>query len=55
VFVPKPGRDSYGGPKDYRPTSLKSSLLRTVERLMDIHLKDKILVIYAIVSQPTCI
>jgi hypothetical protein len=24
VFIPKPGRNSYGGPKDFRPISLAS-------------------------------
>jgi hypothetical protein len=32
-FTPKPGRDSYGGPKDYRPISLTSFLLKTFGRL----------------------
>jgi hypothetical protein len=35
VFILKPGRDSYGGPKDYRLTSLTSFLLKTMERLID--------------------
>jgi hypothetical protein len=35
VFIPKPERDSYGGPKDYRPTSLTSFLLKAMERLID--------------------
>jgi hypothetical protein len=35
VFIPKSGRDSYGGPKDYRPISLTSFLLKTMERLID--------------------
>ena len=36
VFIPKPGRDSYSGPRDYRPISLPSFLLKTMERLVDI-------------------
>jgi hypothetical protein len=44
VFTPKPGRDSYGAPKDYRPISLTSFLLKTIERLVDTFLKDEILV-----------
>jgi hypothetical protein len=43
VFIPKTGRDSYGGPKDYRPISLTSFLLKTMERLIDRILRDKIL------------
>jgi hypothetical protein len=35
VFIPKPGRDSYDRPKDYRPISLTSFLLKTMERLID--------------------
>jgi hypothetical protein len=44
VFIPKPGRDSYGRPKDYRPISLTSFLLKTMERLVDRFLRDEILV-----------
>jgi hypothetical protein len=44
VFIPRPGRDSYGGPKDYRPISLTSFLLKTMERLVDRFLGDEILV-----------
>jgi hypothetical protein len=35
VFIPKPGRNSYCGPKDFRPISLTSFLLKTMERLVD--------------------
>ena len=34
-FIPKPGKDSEGGPKDFRPISLTSFLLKTMERLID--------------------
>ena len=37
VFIPKPGRNSYSGPIDYRPISLTSFLLKTMERLVDRH------------------
>jgi hypothetical protein len=43
VFTPRPGRDSYGGTKDYRPISLISFLLKTMERLIDKFLRDEIL------------
>jgi hypothetical protein len=36
VFIPKPGRDVYCGPKDYRPISLTYYLLKTMERLIDL-------------------
>ena len=39
VFIPKPGRSSYYGPRDYRPISLTSFLLKTMERLVDRFLK----------------
>ena len=40
VFIPKPGRNCYSGPKDYRPISLTSCLLKTLERLVDRYLRD---------------
>jgi hypothetical protein len=43
MFIPKPGRDSYGWPKDYRPISLTSFLLKTMERLIGRFLRDEIL------------
>jgi hypothetical protein len=43
VFIPKPGRDTYSGPKDYRPISLMSFMLKTMERLVDRLIRDEIL------------
>jgi hypothetical protein len=43
VFIPKPGRSSYCGPKDFRPISLTSFLLKTMERLVDRYLRDEAL------------
>ena len=43
VFIPKPGRNSYCGPRDYRPISLTSFLLKTMDRLVDRFLKNEIL------------
>jgi hypothetical protein len=43
VFIPKPGRSSYCGPKDFRPISLTSFLLKTLKRLVDRFLRDEIL------------
>jgi hypothetical protein len=34
VFIPKPGKATYGGPKDYRLISLTLFLLKTMERLV---------------------
>jgi hypothetical protein len=41
VFIPKPGRNTYSGPRDYRPISLTSFLLKTMERLVDRYLRDE--------------
>jgi hypothetical protein len=41
VFIPKPGRNSYSGLRDYRPISLTSFLLKTMERLVDRYLRDE--------------
>ena len=43
VFIPKPGRNSYSGPRDYRPISLTSFLLKTLERLVVRYLRDETL------------
>ena len=42
MFIRKPGRNSYGGPKEFRPMSLSSFLLKTMERLVDRFLRDVI-------------
>ena len=42
VFTPKPGRNSYCGPRDFRPISL-TSLLKTMDRLVDRFLRDEVL------------
>jgi hypothetical protein len=43
VFIPKPSRHSYSGPRDYRPISLTSFLLKTIDRLVDRYLRDEVL------------
>jgi hypothetical protein len=43
VFIPKPGRNSYLGPRDFRPIGLTSFSLKTTERLVDRFLRDEIL------------
>jgi hypothetical protein len=45
VFIPKPGKNSHSGPKDFRPISLTSFLLKTMERLVDRYLRDEVLVL----------
>ena len=42
VFIPKGGRTSHTRPKDFRPISLSSFLLKTLERLIDLHLRRTI-------------
>jgi hypothetical protein len=41
VFIPKTVRGSYCGPKDFRPISLTSFLIKNMERLVDRYLRDK--------------
>jgi hypothetical protein len=43
VFIPKTGRNSHCGPRDFRPICLTSFMLKTLERLVDRHLRDKVL------------
>jgi hypothetical protein len=45
VFIPKPGRNCYRGPRDYKPISLASFLLKAMERMVDRHLRDEALAI----------
>jgi hypothetical protein len=40
VFIPKPGRNSYTEPRDFRPISFTSFLLQIMERLVDRYLRD---------------
>jgi hypothetical protein len=43
VFIPKPGRNTYSGPRDYRPISLTSFLLKNMERSVDRYLRNEAL------------
>ena len=43
VFIPKPSRNSYCGPGEFRPISLTLLLLKTMGRLVGRFLRDKIL------------
>jgi hypothetical protein len=45
VIIPKPSRNSYSGPRDYRPISLTSFLLKAMERLVDKYPRDEALAI----------
>jgi hypothetical protein len=45
AFIPKAGRNTYSGPRDYRPISLTSFLLKTMERLVGRYLRDEALAI----------
>ena len=40
MFIPKPGRNSYSGSRDYRPISLTLFLLKTMDRLVDRYLRE---------------
>ena len=43
MFIPQSGRNSYGGPRDFRPISLTSFLLKIMDRLVDRFLRGEIL------------
>ena len=43
VFILKAGKNGYTSPKNFRPISLTSFLLKTVERLVDRYIRDKVL------------
>ena len=43
VFIPKAGRNGYLSPKDFRPISLTSFMLKTAERLVDRYIRDQTL------------
>ena len=42
VFIPKGGKSSHVKAKDFRPISLTSFLLKTLERVIDIHVRLKV-------------
>lgn len=43
VFIPKPGKGDYAQPKSFRPISLTSFLLKTMERLCDRDIRNNAL------------
>jgi len=44
--VPKPGRSDYSHAKAFRPISLTSFLLKTLERLIDRYIRDSVLLVH---------
>ncbi|OXA41948.1 Retrovirus-related Pol polyprotein from type-1 retrotransposable element R1 [Folsomia candida] len=44
VFIPKPGKDSYERASSWRPISLTSFILKTLEKLIDDHIRSSALV-----------
>ena len=42
VFIPKAGKISHTTPKDYRPISLSSFLLKGLERLLDAYIRENL-------------
>lgn len=43
IFIPKPGKSDYSNPRSYRPISLTSFVLKTLERLCERELREKYL------------
>jgi hypothetical protein len=39
-FIPKPGRDSYELATSFRPLNLTSFFFKTMERLVDLYIRD---------------
>ena len=54
VFIPKPGRNSYCGRKDFIHISLTPFLLTILERVVGRFLRDEMLVSKPLSSQPIC-
>jgi hypothetical protein len=48
TFFPKPGKLDYTEAKAYRPISLSSFLLKTMEKLVDRHIRDGALRVYSL-------
>jgi hypothetical protein len=46
TFIPKPGKLDYTEAKAYRPSSLSPFLLKTMEKLVDRHVRDDVLTIH---------
>jgi hypothetical protein len=50
IFIPKPGKNGHILAKDFRPISLTSFLLKSLERLVDNFLKNNPLTLYPLTS-----
>ena len=48
IFIPKPGKPNYEQPKSFRPISLTSFLLKTLERIIDKRLRETVLTSFPI-------
>jgi hypothetical protein len=48
TFIPKPGKLDYTEAKAYFPISLSSFLLKTIEKLVDRHIRDGALKVYSL-------
>ena len=43
AFIPKPGKSDYSTPKSFRPISLSSFILKGMERILEKHIREKVL------------
>ena len=43
IFIPKPGKQTYDQAKSFRPISLTSFLLKTMEKLVDRYIREEVL------------
>lgn len=43
TFIPKPGKNTYLKAKSYRPISLMSFILKAMEKILDNHIREKVL------------
>jgi hypothetical protein len=55
IFIPKPGRDSYELAKSFRPISLTSLFLKTMERLVDSYIRVGMLKSFPLMDITVCI
>lgn len=45
VFIPKPTKAYYTHPKSFRPISLSNFMLKILERIVDRHIKEEVLIV----------
>jgi hypothetical protein len=53
IFIPKPGCDSYELAKSFRPISLTSFFLKTIEKLVDSYIRAGALKSFPLMSMHT--